>query len=258
MAQSDPHIISESKLKEAIGGYLDDYVVQPAVGLVNSDLQAQDDIANLLVLHRLLRDLAQADAGKPLDQYLLSLLQGEPGPDIELAELLSRPEESASRIAELRTVFCSYVFHLANWACISVLSASYLSALIITRSLLELLVNVGAGKTGGMSERIGGLEMLADDEKSILSECWRDLSGWSHSHRRWLKKLCPVLIARGPLHHPRIARECLVSLGICTDLAFAIAFDKFAVDPEVVRVRCVDNHVDYRRFLLLRRRIDRK
>ena len=255
MTEQDRSLL-ESRLKQAITEYLDDYVVRPAVGLVTIDFLALDDVASLLVLHRLLQEMAEIDASMPVDQYLLSVLQKHPIQDVTLGELLSHLAERGDQIAELRTVFFSYVFNLANSACISILSASYLGAIIVTRSLLELLVGVGSGMTGKMSERIKNLRMLAVDEKKTVSECWRELSGWAHPHKKWLKNLCPVLVAKGPLHHPEITRDCLVYLGICTDLAFAIAFDKFAINPDFVRTHCIDQHVEYRRFQFLRRRIE--
>ncbi|MCK4627319.1 MAG: hypothetical protein KAV00_18545, partial [Phycisphaerae bacterium] len=190
--------LSEIKIKQAITDYLDYYVVRPAAALVTTDFQVQDDVANLLVLHSLLQEMAEVDAGMPVDQYLLSVLRKHPIQDVELGELLSHLAERGDQIAELRTVFFSYVFNLANSACISILSASYLGALIVTRSLLELLVGVGSGRTGTMSERIENLQMLAVDEKKTVSECWRKLSGWAHPHKKWLKNLCPVLVAKGP------------------------------------------------------------
>ncbi len=244
------------ELKKAIAAYLDEYVVQPAARLVSTDFAAQHDIASLLALHHILLDVVKAEVGMPLDLYLRSVLAQQPVERMELAELLSQLPEGGAQIAELRTVFCSYVFSLANSVCISILAASYLAALIVTRSLLELLVSVGAGRTGTMSEKIANLPMLAVDEKKVVSECWRELSGWTHPYRKWLKNLCPVLVAKGPLHHPEMTRDCLVYLGICTDLAFAIAFDKLALAPDLVRSRCLDQHIDYRRFLFLRRRVE--
>jgi hypothetical protein len=245
-----------SQLKQAVAAYLDSYVVGPAVELVSTDFTAQDDVASLLVLHRLLREAAEASVGKPVDQYLQVVLEkGSAEEEVELPELLSRLAEQGGHIAELRAVFCSYVFNLANSVCVSILSASYLGAFIVTRALLELLVGVGSGRTGPMAEKIEHLTMLAPNEKKVVSECWRELSGWTHPHKRWLKNLCPVLVAKGPLHHPKLTRECLAYLGICTDLAFAIGVASFGLNAEFIRDACIDQHVDYRRFMLLYRRI---
>lgn len=246
-----------SQLKAAIARYLQDYVVSPATGLVNTDFTSQDDIANLLVLHRLLRDAAQADAGMAVDRYLRNVVDEHASDnDLELPQLLSQLAQQGEHMVELRTVFCSYIFSLANAICIAILSASYLSALIVTRSLLELLVGLGSGRTGSMADKIEALAMLAPDEKKVISDSWRELCGWSHPHGRWLKRLCPVLVAKGPLHHPMFTRECLAYLGICTDLAFAVGFDKFNMDADSVRSQCTDQHVDYRRFMFIRRRVE--
>ncbi|MGA2221021.1 MAG: hypothetical protein ABSH21_04435 [Verrucomicrobiia bacterium] len=79
-----------SELKVAIAKYLDYQVVQPAIRLITDDFAAQDDVASLLVLHSLLGEIAEAHAGMPVDQYLVSVLGKEPIDDSDLAELLSR------------------------------------------------------------------------------------------------------------------------------------------------------------------------
>ncbi len=47
-----------------------------------------------------------------------------------------------------------------------------------------------------------------------------------------------------------------MALGICTDFAFAIAFDALEVDKDGVRDLCSQYQIDYTRFMLIRRRID--
>ncbi|MEN6496688.1 MAG: hypothetical protein ABFD16_20555 [Thermoguttaceae bacterium] len=233
-------------------------MVQPASRLVDCDFAAQDDVANVLVLHDLLEAIAEAHSGKPIDQYIAQVVEEDPTDATDLAELLSRRRNHEADVAELRTVFCSYVLSLARAASISVLSSSYLAAFVVTRSLLELLVNVGSGITGTMSEKISSLSMLTAEEKDTVADFWRELSGWAHPHKRWLKRVCPVFVAKGPVHHPTLTRDAMGCLAFCTDLAFAIAFDKFAVEPAVVRTHCLDKHVDYCRFSFIRRRIERQ
>ena len=99
---------------------------------------------------------------------------------------------------------------------------------------------------------------MAPDEQKIISECWRELCGWAHSYRRWIKRLCPVLVAKGPLHHSSIAKECISALAITTDLAYAVAFERFNIHPERIRRVCDENLVPYERFLMLGRRLSRQ
>jgi hypothetical protein len=207
------------------------------------------------VLHQFLRESAEAAAGGTVDKYLARLVDGASS-TATLSDVLSNARAQGENAAEIRTLYCSYVFNLANWACISILSASYLAASVITRTLLEALVSVAAGRNGTMSEKIAALQMLEADEQRIVAECWRELCGWAHPYRGWLRRLCPVLVAKGPLHHPGLARECMVALGITTDLALAIGIDAFELDRKRVRAMCDERHVEWRRFLLLKRRLE--
>lgn len=230
--------------------------MDPARQLVRNDFQAQDDLANLRVLHQVLQACALPADAQLLDQYLAKVVGCAPE-NIDLSEILSRAEIARSDYPQLRTVFASYVYSLANWSTISILSASYLGALTVTRSLLEALVNVGSGGTGNMSDKIAALAFLDPDERQVVTDCWRDLSGWTHGYSRWLKRLCPVLVSRGPLHHPELVRDCTVLIGAVTDFAFTIAIAKLELDALSVRSLCDEMHVDWKRFMMLRRRIER-
>jgi hypothetical protein len=247
---------SISGLQDVVGRFIAEHTVDPARQLVLQDFQAQDDLANLCVLHQVLQRSALNAGPQSLDNYLAEIVEQTPD-NLDLAEILSRAELTDSGSPILRTLYCSYVSNLASWSTISILSASYLGALVVTRSLLEVVVSAGSGISGKMSERISALTFLHPDEIRVVSECWRELSGWAHGYPRWLKRLCPVLVARGPLHHPEMVRECTVLLAIVTDLAFAVGFAKLMFDAGDVRDLCDEMHVNWRRFMMLRRRIER-
>jgi hypothetical protein len=254
-SEKEPQDLSEA-LRKAMADYITDYTTRPAQQLVRTDFQGQDDLANLRVLHQVLQATASASMVSPIDKYLGELISKEPT-NLELAELISRAGTTKGSNPVVCTLFCSYVYNLANWACISILSASYLSALIVTRSLLETLVVAGAGERSTMSKMISSMTFLTPDERDTVSECWRDLCGWAHPYGRWLNRLCPVLVAKGPLHHPEMMQDCIVLLSITTDLAFAISFAKLSVSPDIVRGICDDMHVDWKRYMFLRRRFSK-
>ena len=242
-------------LQETIGHFIDDHVTSPARRLVRLDFSAQDDVANVLVLVRLLQKIAASVPDAAFAPYLRSLTDGEDRPSNEVAALLSRSLSDREHHAELRSIYCSYVVNLSNSACVSVLSSSYLPAFIVTRSLLELLVGVGAGTSGTMSEKIQALSMLDLDERRTVADFWRELSGWAHPHQRWVKRLVPARTGDMPDYDQELLRSSVACLGFCVDLAFAIAFAKFAVNPDGVRLHCEGQHVDYRRFMFLRKRL---
>ena len=100
--------------------------------------------------------------------------------------------------------------------------------------------------------------MLNDDEQKTVADFWRELSGWAHPHQRWVKKLLPTRTGDIPDYDSDLLRASLSSLSFCIDLAFAIAFAKFAVSIDSVRHYCESQHVDYRRFMFLRSRIAAK
>ena len=107
-----------------------------------------------------------------------------------------------------------------------------------------------------MSEKIQALSMLDEDERKTVAEFWRKLSGWTHPHQRWVKRLLPTRTGDIPDFDQEIFRSSMACLGFCVDLAFAIAFAKFAVSPEGVRRYCETEHVNYRRFMFLHKRLE--
>ena len=246
-----------TNLIEQLGGsvssHLECYVTTPALQLIRQDLQAQDDIASLLMLHRILRDQVLPDGHVHLDHYLAELVKPEDDAVNSIADIIRALPE---RDSTLRTVFFAYIHSLANWNAISILSASYISALILSRSLLECLVNLATSRNRGtFREKVAHLEMLAPEEKDTLCDLWEQLCRWSHPYGQWLETVCPVLVSKGPTHHPDTIKEAIVALGICTDFAFAVAFSQLGLDKTHVRDMCAEYHIDHTRFMMIRRRI---
>ena len=244
-----------SALRAAIGGFVDDHVRAPATQLVDLNFSAQDDVANVLVMVRLLSKIAKSVPDAAFAKYLHSLTASTSAEGNKIEALLSESFAGREHTEELRSIYCSYVVNLSNSACLSILGSSYLPAFIVTRSLLELLVGVGASTSGTMSEKIKRLSMLNDEEQKTVADFWRQLSGWAHPHQRWVKRLLPTRTGDLPDYDHDLLRASLSSLAFCVDLAFAIMFAKFAVSREGVRQYCDSQNVDFRRFMFLRSRL---
>ena len=140
-----------SKLRAIIGRFVDDHVKVPATELVDLDFRGQDDVANILVLVRLLSKIAKSVPDAAFARYLRSLTVSRDDAENEITALLSESLAGREDTEELRSIYCSYVVNLSNWACLSILGSAYLPAFIVTRSLLELLVGVGASAYSGDS-----------------------------------------------------------------------------------------------------------
>lgn len=92
---------SINHLQGAISRFVAEHTVGPARELVLHDFQAQDDLANLRVLHKVLQPCALAPGTQRLDQYLAEIVDSAPE-NTDLAEILSRAEIVDSGSPRLR------------------------------------------------------------------------------------------------------------------------------------------------------------
>jgi len=135
--------------------------------------------------------------------------------------------------ADSQKYLLAYVSREVNWIIVSIMSASYISSLILMRSLFELLVNVATRTKGNMKDRIHSILFLQEDEHKKILKLWYRLCGWSHPHGRWVKEVCPVYATHAPSFHKRLCEHCLDELCCLVDIYAVIALCKYeiSIDP---------------------------
>ena len=242
----------DQRLKDVIKAHIHHQVVNPALYLAEHHFDIQDDIANILIMNRILSDKIQHSGVKKLDQYLVELLEDSEDKSMEglfRAGALNKHKDALS------VVYLSYVNQLINSISIAILSASYLSANILSRSLLEALVTVSASSAKSMSKKIESIKFLKDDEQQVLKDAWKELCGWVHSYNLWLKELCPVLVSKQGLHHPEFAKKSMIFVGICIDFSLTLGVELLGLDRFSLMKSLSNYHVPINRFMLIKRRL---
>lgn len=239
--QSDVHpSILTSQLKTAIGTFLDSRVKNPALETVDKEFTVQKDIATILVMLTHAKQLI-LDHGEEL---YLENLAGLPKEKLEeiiniLSPFISKPDENnyTSQVHEIinkqinKKHLLSYLIREINWIAISILSASYISSLILIRSIFELLIGIATSEIGGMSHRIESINFLTAEEHKKLKDAWNNLNAWAHPYGKWEKEICPIYYSSQPLYHPKIYKECFSFLTLLVDLFLTIAVERFKINP---------------------------
>jgi hypothetical protein len=135
--------------------------------------------------------------------------------------------------ADTQKYLLRYVLREFNWIIVSIMSASYISSLVLMRSLFELLINVATRKTGNMKDRVDSISFLHKDERKEILKLWRRLCAWSHPHGRWIKEVCPFLQQHTPFFHKRLCELCLDELCCLVDIYAVTALCKYgiSIDP---------------------------
>jgi hypothetical protein len=127
-----------------------------------------------------------------------------------------------------------YLTRELDWVVVSILSASYISASIIMRSILELLIGISTTSSGTTSSHISRIPFLSTEEKRLVLRLYRHLCGWAHPYGRWTKEVCPVFISNRPMYHPRLCKQSLKELEKIVDLLLTIAIEKFGVSKDSI------------------------
>jgi len=226
------------ELRKVVEGYLDNNVKVPAFDTIDKDFHAQDRIANILLLLRATVGCIKRQ-GLDFDKdYLKQLSKPEIDKQIHiLGEFvstgqLSQETKEILKSDSSRKYLLSYLTRELNWVAISILSASYISAYILMRSIFELLIGIATRKTGPMSERIDGISYFSKEERKQVSRLWRDLCGWSHPYGKWTKEVCSIFISHKPMYHPKLCTQSIEKLEKLVDMLLVIALENFEIDKE--------------------------
>lgn len=131
-----------------------------------------------------------------------------------------------------KTLFLGYLGKVYQSALLLIGATDYLGAMVILRSVFELLVGIATETTGSMRDRIYSIEYMDDTEKACMQKLWNDLSAWAHPYRKWEKHICPKLYGTGRHHHPSLFDECIGFSDRILDLLLTITIEGFKLESK--------------------------
>ena len=130
-----------------------------------------------------------------------------------------------------KTLFLGYLGKIYQSALLLIGATDYLGAIILMRSIFELLVGIATTKNGSMRDRISSIEILDSEEKNNLQKLWNDLSAWAHPYGKWTKNICPKFYGTGRYYHPVVFNQCLGYSNQLLDFLLTVTVDHFEVRP---------------------------
>jgi hypothetical protein len=256
---------SLQRLKTVVADYLETTVISPAMVTIEKDTDAQLCLVDLLLLVHLLEPII-ADEGISYDKdHLESLpiheietrieilgrfLESQESDvvldDDEREQALRYLQEDSSRIHLL-----PYLRREVNWILVSILSASYISSLVLTRSLFELVIGIATKHIGLMKDRIDSISFLSSEEKRTVLKLWYRLCAWAHPYGKWIKEMCPVFSSMKPLYHPRLFQLVFIELMRVLDLYSVVAISKYEIGNSIIIERASQLQLDLKPFEML-------
>jgi hypothetical protein len=232
---------AEARLRQVVEKYLDLNVKTPAFQTIK-DFNVQERLANMLLLVDASAKLILASGSDFVGDYLqthkITKEEWERQIDILVrAVYAGKTDREAIEITNLfrtRKNLLPYLTRELDWVVVSILSASYISASIIMRSILELLIGISTTSSGTTGSRIREIRFLSTEEKRLVLKLYRHLCGWTHPYGKWTKEICPVFISKRPMYHPRLYKQSLKELEEIVDLFLTIGIEKFGISKDSI------------------------
>lgn len=233
------NIKNKKELQDIIEYHLDRYVKVPAFETIEKDFYAQDKIASFLILLKVMADCIIKD-GLDFDKnQLQELPQDEIEKRITVLEKyiqtghLSQETNNILKSDNSNKHLIAYLDNGLNWIVISILSASYISANIIMRSIFELLVAIATNGIDGnnsMGYRLESIPFLTLEERKKLKKLWGKLNSWAHPFAKWEKEVCPIFVSYNPMYHPELCKQSLDLFENLIDFFIIIGIEKFEIN----------------------------
>lgn len=246
------------ELRSVVSGYLDIYVSKPALETVTKDMEGQARLASLGAMLHIVADRIRAHGIDYDKEYLVNLPKKEIearieslGKFIELQEVSTVENNEIARTAvnylnydSSKKYLLEYLVRELNWIIVSLLSASYISSLILMRSTFELIVGMATRETDGMTDRIYSIQGLNDEEKKKVKDHWYRLCAWSHPYGKWQKEVCPIYVSHRPIYHPKLFSICSGELVQLIDFFMVIAMVKYQLNIDELTKQFVEENID--------------
>jgi len=236
-------------LRKAVSQFLNENVTRPSLETAGKDIIGQAHLVAILLFVKDSIHLTHKE-GLTFDKELLMALPVEKvekrintlqrflatNGDAEATDNFDEKDALAYLFADSsKKYLLAYLTREINWIAVSVLSASYVSSLILMRSFFELLMGLGTNKMGSMNDRIDQITFLDDIEKKHLKTQWRGLCAWGHPYGKWLKEVCPVYASHRPLYHPKLFELCLEELTKLVDFFLVIVISKYEIKASKIK-----------------------
>lgn len=108
------------------------------------------------------------------------------------------------------SLFLGYFGKIYQSSLFSLGSTDYLSAIILMRTLFELLVGISTEVNGSMkNDRIDSIYFFDKLEKKDLNKTWKLLCAWAHPYGKWEKYVCPKAFGTGRFYNPSLFKQSL-------------------------------------------------
>ena len=251
-----------TQLKSLISDYLKSYTLEPAMKSIDENIFVAYRLGNILIA---LKESERLIGGIGYHFNPEQSLRTSEN-DIRRLEVIVKDEECSQCeidfVGKLIGTTCSkkclmpYIQRQVNWIIVSIFSASYLSSMILLRSVFEILVNLSATVNGGMSKRIDSMRFIQHGEKKKIKKIWRGLSSWSHPFEKWLREMCPIYVAHKPVYHQKHFEECVDLLEKITDLYLVVCGGHFGMDVSLFANAAIEHQIDLSNFPLFEGRIE--
>jgi len=150
---------------------------------------------------------------------------------MELDKKQVKAGENVKAVRE-KTLFLGYLGKVYQSALLLIGATDYLGAMILLRSVFEILIGIATTVNGSMRDRISSISFLDSDEKGNLQKLWNELSAWAHPYGKWVKNICPKLYGTGRNHHLVTFSQCLGYSDMILDLVLTITLDHFKLSPK--------------------------
>lgn len=194
-------------LKSHIKKVLDREILDPFMKSISHDPIAFLKLSNAFVLIRLSENLI-----------------------IEFDKSETDSDKDINSIKE-KNLYLGYLGKVYESSLILVGATDYLGAIVLLRTVFELLIGIATDNTGSMKERIFSINYLKEGEKKSIHKFWNELSAWAHPYGKWINNICPKFYGIGRNHHPAIFEQCLNYTDYILDLMLTITIEQFKLGP---------------------------
>ena len=246
------------KLCSVVSGYLDTYVSKPALETIAKDLEGQARVASLRATLHIVTDSIRAHGIDYDKEYLANLPKEEIEMRIEsLSKYIELQEVSTAGDNEVvlsavkhldngssKKYLLEYLIRELNWIIVSLLSASYISSLVLMRSTFELTVGMATRETGSMTDRIYSIQGLNNEERKKVKDLWYRLCAWGHPYGKWQKEVCPIYVSHNPIYHPKLFSLCLREFTQLVEFFMVIAMGKYELNITELKGQFVEGNID--------------
>lgn len=233
----------KKNLREVVTGFLDKNVKTPSLETVDQDFSAQDRLVTLMLLVSKLNGLIYKHGSDFDKEYACRLSKTEITRRIDILGKVVESEDfnelqERVNIEEVKAIFgdtrskkylLMYLARELRWITISILSASYVSSMILMRATFELIVGIASRDSDGMVSRIASISFIHESEKGALTKLWYRLCAWGHPYGKWLKEICPIYSAHEPLYHKALCNMCIEELEKIVDFYVVVALAKYEI-----------------------------